>query len=142
MNRIKLELPETFSFHAVLPIRITDVNYGGHVGNDTILTLLHEARMQFLHSHSFSEMDFGGTSLIMRDVVIEFKKEVFYGDTIKIFVTTENFTNVGFDVYYRIEKKEDDIIVAMARTGMVCYNYQQKKITKVPEIALSKFSSR
>ena len=141
MSRIKLELPELFSFHALIPIRITDVNYGGHVGNDTILTLLHEARMQFLHSFSFSEMNFGGASLIMRDVVIEFKKEIFYGDTIKVFVTIANFTNVGFDVYYRVEKNEDAVIVVAARTGMVCYNYQQKKITKVPQIALAKFSS-
>lgn len=140
MSRIKLELPEKFSFHTLIPVRITDVNYGGHVGNDTVLTLLHEARMQFLHSLSFSEMNFGGVSLIMRDVVIEFKKEIFYGDTIKVFVTIANFSNVGFDVYYKVEKNEDADIVATARTGMVCYNYQQKKVSRVPQIAVAKFS--
>ncbi|MGN6400032.1 MAG: hypothetical protein ACTHMD_06240 [Flavisolibacter sp.] len=52
MARIKINLPENFFFNAAIPIRITDLNYGGHVGNDTILSLLHEARVQFLnHFH-------------------------------------------------------------------------------------------
>jgi acyl-CoA thioesterase FadM len=74
MSRTKVDLPKDFSFQTIIPIRITDVNYGGHVGNDTVLTLLHEARMQFLKHHGFSEMDFGGAGLIMSDVIIEFKK--------------------------------------------------------------------
>ena len=46
MARIKLTLPERFPFTTTIPIRITDLNYGGHVGNDTVLALLHEARVQ------------------------------------------------------------------------------------------------
>lgn len=137
---MKLKLPEQFSFRTIIPVRITDINYGGHVGNDTVLTLLHEARMQFLHHHSFSEMDFGGASLIMTDVMIEFKKEIFYGDLIAVFVTVSNFSNIGFDVYYEVRKTKDETIVAVAKTGMVCYDYEQKKIAKVPETALMKFA--
>ena len=48
MARVKLEVPSTFSFQTTIPIRITDVNYGGHVGNDSILSILHEIRIQFL----------------------------------------------------------------------------------------------
>ena len=51
-----------------------------------------------------------------------------------------SFSNVGFDVYYKVENNEDADIVATARTGMVCYNYQQKKVSRVPQIALAKFS--
>ena len=40
MNRVSLHLPENFSFSTEIPIRITDVNYGGHVGNDSILSIL------------------------------------------------------------------------------------------------------
>lgn len=141
MSRVKLKLPEKFSFYTTIPIRITDINYGGHVGNDTILTLLHEARMQFLDHYSFSEMDFAGTSLIMTNVEIEFKKELFYNDAIGIYVTISNFTHIGFDVYYKVVKNAGEVVVAIARTGMVCYDYQQKKITKVPETALDRFSN-
>lgn len=139
MSRIKLELPEQFLFSAVIPVRITDINYGGHVGNDTVLTLMHEARMQFLHHYNFSEMNFGGVSLIMRDVLIEFKKEIFYGDAINVFVTISNFSRAGFDLFYKMVKSTDDTIVAIAKTGMICYNYDSKKIVSVPEIMLNIF---
>jgi YbgC/YbaW family acyl-CoA thioester hydrolase len=139
MGRTKVDLPEDFSFQTTIPIRITDVNYGGHVGNDTVLTLLHEARMQFLKHHGFSEMDFGGVGLIMSDVIIEFKKEIFYGEEITIFVNISNFTRIGFDVFYMVVKSQQELVVAKAKTGMVCYDYKLKKIVSVPETALQSF---
>ena len=60
MARIKIELPEIFSFTTTIPIRITDLNYGGHVGNDTILSIIHEARMQFLKNAGYTELDLEG----------------------------------------------------------------------------------
>jgi acyl-CoA thioester hydrolase len=139
MGRTKVDLPEDFSFQTTIPIRITDVNYGGHVGNDTVLTLLHEARMQFLKHHGSSEMDFGGVGLIMSDVIIEFKKEIFYGEEVTISVSVSNFSKIGFDVFYMIVKSQQKIVVAKAKTGMVCYDYKLKKIVSIPETALQSF---
>ena len=139
MSRTKVVLPKDFSFQTTITIRITDVNYGGHVGNDTVLTLLHEARMQFLKHHGFSEMDFGGVGLIMSDVIIEFKKEIFYGEEIKMFVSASNFSKIGFDVLYLVVKSQQEIVVAKAKTGMVCYDYKLRKIVSIPETALQSF---
>jgi acyl-CoA thioester hydrolase len=139
MPQVKLELPNEFSFSTIIPIRITDLNYGGHVGNDTVLTLFHEARMQFLTHYGASEMNFGGAGLIMRNVAIEFKKEIFYGDAIKVYVTLANFSKVSFDVFYKMTKA-DETIVATGKTGMVCYNYELKKIVNVPEEMWKKFN--
>ena len=136
----KLDLPKEFNFYVSIPIRITDINYGGHVGNDTILTLIHEARMKFLLHHKFSEMDFGGVGLIMRDVTIEFKKELFYGESVLVYVTVTNFGRVGFDVYYKMVKNQDEMQVAIARTGMVCYDYNAKKIASIPTTILKTFN--
>ena len=135
MPRIKLHLPENFSFTTQLPVRITDINYGGHLGNDAVLSLMHEARMQFLKHHGYTEMNVGSASLIMSDVAIEFKAEAFYGDVLTAFVTASDFTRVGFDLYYRFTKEVSgkSIIVANAKTGMVCYNYDFKKVVAVPD---------
>lgn len=138
MARIKIELPDDFQFSAKIPIRITDLNYGGHVGNDTILTLIHEARVQFLKYHGYEELNFEGVSLIMADAAIEFKAEVFYGDMITAFVTANNFTRAGFDVYYKLTK--ENTIVALSKTGMICYNYDTRKVVAVPEKAKEKLS--
>jgi len=140
MNTIKLDLPKHFSFHAIIPIRITDINYGGHVGNDTVLTLFHEARMQFLNKHGLSELDFAGIGLIMRDAGIEFRDELFYGDTVIASVTVTEFTKASFEIYYKLEKETDGKrkLVALAKTGMIGYDYTKKKITGLPEEAVNR----
>ena len=136
MTRIRIELPKQFSFSTKIPIRITDLNYGGHVGNDTVLTLIHEARVQFLKHFGYEELNIEGVSLIMSDAVIEFKNELFYGDTIIAYVAANNFSRVGFDLFYKLTRNETNI--AFAKTGMICYNYNSKKVVSLPEAAKEK----
>ena len=143
MARIKLTLPERFPFTTTIPIRITDLNYGGHVGNDTVLALLHEARVQFLQSLGFGELNLAGVGVIMSDAVLEFKQEVFYGTALKAYVAATDFTRVGFDLYYKlcIESSGAETIVASGKTGMVCFDYVRRKVVAIPEEALSKLQS-
>jgi len=136
MARIRVELPEQFTFSTKIAIRITDVNYGGHVGNDTILTLIHEARVQFLKHFGYDELNVEGASLIMSDAAIEFKNELFYGDTITAFVTATNFGRVGFDLVYKLTR--NDTSIAHAKTGMICYDYKLKKVVSLPGNAKEK----
>lgn len=140
--RTKLELPHVFSFVTKIPVRITDLNYGGHVGNDNILSIIHEARVQFLQSKGYSEMNIEGKSLIMVDAVIEFKDELFYGEEILASVTAAEPSRIGFDIYYKMEKVKEgaNIPVVFARTGMVCYDYDHKKISSLPLPAREKLS--
>lgn len=140
MARIKIDLPEQFSFSTSIAIRITDLNYGNHVGNDAVLSIIHEARMQFLKGFGYTELEFAGVGMIMSDVAIEFKNELFYGDVVIASVTADDFSKAAFDIYYKLEKASGDkiILVAVAKTGMVCYDYTKKKIALMPNEAREK----
>jgi len=142
MARIKIDLPEQFHFSCHIPVRITDINYGGHVGNDTILSIIHEARQQFLKSYGYTELEFEGVGTIMSDAGIEFKKELFYGDVVIASVAVSGFGKVSFDLYYKLEKETDGkkVLAAVAKTGMACYDYKKKKIVIVPDKAKQKLS--
>lgn len=133
MARIKLNLPETFSFFTRIPVRITDINYGNHLGNDALLSLLHEARMQYLVSLGYTELNLAGLGLIMSDAAIEFRAEAFYGDALTVFVTATDFSRAGFDFYYKLVKEGTETIVAVAKTGMLCFDYERRKIAALPE---------
>lgn len=137
MARIKIDLSQNFSFTCQLPIRITDINYGGHVGNDTVLSIIHEARMQFFNQFGYTEMNFAGVAMIMADAAIEFKNELFYGDMVIASVSAGEISRIGFELIYKLEKITGDSLklVAAAKTGMVCYDYERKKIVAVPEDA-------
>ncbi|HMH22650.1 MAG TPA: thioesterase family protein [Puia sp.] len=147
MPRIKIDLPGQFSFTTVIPVRITDLNYGGHVGNDSVLSLLHEARVQFLRHYGYGELNLAGVGIIMGDVAIEFKKEIFYGDILRVSVTAGEFSSVGFTLFYKIERESSasevqasDSLLVTARTGMVCYDYAKKKVAPVPGEVIAKLA--
>jgi len=142
MERVKVLLPEKFAFSTTIKIRITDLNYGGHVGNDAFLSLIHEARQQFLMHHGCTELNFFGVGLIMSDAAIEFKKELNYTDELTISVAADGFTKYGFDLLYKMEvvTNEQTLIAGKAKTGMICYNYESKKIMPLPEKAVAVLS--
>jgi acyl-CoA thioesterase FadM len=145
MARIKIELPEEFCFATKIPVRITDINFGGHVGNDTILSIVHETRAQFFKQCGYDELNFGGVGTIMSDVAIEYKNQTYYGDEIISSVAVGEITKVAFDLFYKLEKKSPTgklVPVALAKTWMVCYDYAQKKVAAIPGEALKKIKGQ
>ncbi|RYY99136.1 MAG: thioesterase [Chitinophagaceae bacterium] len=140
MARIKLTLPETLPFSTVIPVRVTDLNYGNHLGNHALLGLVHEARMQYLASLGATELRFFGTSLIMSDAAIEYKGEAFYGDELAFAIGAGEWSRVGFELYYRVSKDEGKTTVALAKTGMICFDYDSRKVASIPEAAKAAMS--
>jgi len=136
MARIKLEIPKNKIAAVTIPVRITDINYGNHLGNDAFVSIIHEARMQWLQQHGYTELNIDGTGLILADLVVEFKNESFYGDHIEVTIAVGEISKVSFELYYQLCAKRGDkvMILALAKTGMVCYDYSLKKVAGIPEI--------
>jgi acyl-CoA thioesterase FadM len=128
MGRIKLNLPKAFIFETTVQVQIGDINYGGHMGNDVYLRLAHEARIQFLMAHGWSEKDIDGFGLIMTDAAIQFQAEVFRGDGIKIQLALDDVSKVGFDLYYLFTDVNSSKAVAKIKTGMRFFDYDLRKI--------------
>lgn len=135
MPRLKIDLPAKKLFTVSIPVRITDINYGNHVGNNAIVEIIHEARVQFMQKHGFTELNVAGTALIMSELLVEYKNESFYGDVLEVDIFIGEITRVSFELFYQIstKRKEKKIIIVLAKTGMVSYNYETKKVTAVPE---------
>jgi acyl-CoA thioesterase FadM len=137
--RVQLQLPETFSFQTTIPVRITDINYGNHLGNDAILSMMHEARVQFLQSLGYSELNLEGAGLIMADTAIIYKGEGFYGDILTVKVAAADLSKYGFDLIYFFENQNGKAI-AHAKTGMLCFNYASRKLMSLPEAAVARLT--
>jgi acyl-CoA thioester hydrolase len=136
MARVKIELPEKMSFTTQIQVTIKDINYGGHVGNDSILSIIHEARIRFLASLGYKEMDHeNGVGLIMTDAAISYKGEGFHGDTFDIAVGVADISAFGFDIFYRITTNRQDktIIITEAKSGMIYFDYNERKVGRLPD---------
>lgn len=132
MSKITFDLPESYIFETTIDVRITDLNYGNHVGNDSILTLVHEARVRFLTSKGFSELDCGGAGIIMKDAALQFKKQLRYGDSVKVEVAVVSPSKIGCSLIYKMTHAEDESLIAYVKTGIVFYSYETEKLSPMP----------
>ena len=135
MARVKINCPRKPVFSTEIPVLIGHINYGGHLGNDAILSIAHEARVRFLQWIGCSELDAFGTGLIMTDAAIVYKGEGFQGDKLTVSVVAFDISSRGFDLYYHISCKREDTekTIAEIKTGMLCFDYDKRRPAKVPE---------
>jgi len=133
MPRVKLNLPEHFLFTTEIDVRIGDINYGGHLGNDALLALLHEARVRFLGRMGYSEKDVEGAGIIMTDAVIVYRAEAFHADLLRIDLAVDDMQAAGCDILYRVLNARDQKEVARAKTGIAFFDYTSRRVVPLPE---------
>jgi acyl-CoA thioesterase FadM len=135
MARVKINIPESKPlFTTSISLRIADMNYGNHLGNDRMLVIAQEVRVQWLQSLGLSELNIGGCGLIMADAMVVYKNEGLYGDLLTISLFSEDISNIAFDLIFSItvKRQETEINIAQVKTGMVGFDYENKKITPLP----------
>ena len=133
MARVKIQLPDRLKFSVDLRVRISDINYGNHVGNDAILKFFNEARTQFFHQLGYSEMDIEGVGLVMADAEIMYRSQAYYADLLTVSIIVGDFNRNGCDFFYIIINKETGREVARAKTGIVFFDYNRNEMARVPE---------
>ncbi|OGV72607.1 MAG: hypothetical protein A3K19_12445 [Lentisphaerae bacterium RIFOXYB12_FULL_65_16] len=132
MARVKLPVPESFRFQTEMTLRVGDMNYGGHLGNDAVLALLHEARVRFLRQLGGTELDFGGVGIIMTDAVVVYRSQGRLGETVQVRLEPQELHDFGFELSYQVREKQTEREIARAKTGFVCYDYQIGKMVRLP----------
>ncbi|MGB8931445.1 MAG: thioesterase family protein [Anaeromyxobacteraceae bacterium] len=132
MARVEIQLPDTFPYSTEIPVRITDLNYGGHVGNDAILSIVHEARVRFLGSHGWTELDVAGAGIIMADAAIVYRAEGFHGMVLKVEVAVAELRSRACDLLHRITDVATGAEIARVKTGIVFFDYATKRVVSMP----------
>lgn len=133
MPRVKLnELPE-YEFSHSLSVRATDINYAGHVGNEAILGITHEARTQFMSHLGFDtvavkEMSIG---LIIADLVVNFKAEAYIRDHLEIDCQIDEIQEKSFRLFHRVRRGEQ--VIALVETGLVAFDYRTSETVQLPK---------
>lgn len=122
---------KNLTYSGTYKVRVGDINYGGHMGNDKALLLFHDARLNFLSQHGFSEKDIGGPGLIMSEAHVYFRKEVFREDELKVYIEIKNLKELSFEMHYSVVR--DEVEVMKGSTKMVSFDYEKRRVVKVPD---------
>jgi acyl-CoA thioester hydrolase len=134
MPRVEIELPGHFPFSTELEVRVTELNYGNHVGNDQVLGLIHEARRRYLRSLGSDEIAADGTGFVIADAAVVYRAQAFYGDRLRVEVAAGEFQSRSCAFFYKVSK--GGTVVAEARTGVVCFDFKAQKAMSFPPALL------
>lgn len=133
MQRIKIDLPDRFLYTTEISVRVYDVNFAGHLSNDSILSMVHEARILFLKNWGYSEVNTEGAGIIMFDAAIQYKSQGYHADVLLFEVTVDNFIRNGCDFFFKVTNKSTGKEIARAKTGIAFFDYKNNKLVPVPE---------
>ena len=133
MARVKIPLPDVWAHRHALTVRITDVNYGGHVGNNTLLAYLQEARVDWLRGLGYpSELLAPPVGLILVDLAVRLKAEAKHGDALEVRLAVAEWTRTGFELVYQVARPDDDAEIARATTGFTFFDYTARRMAAAP----------
>ena len=141
MARLQLHLPEhQFCYTTEQTVRVTDVNSAKHLGNDSMISMISEARARFMHEADIQELRSGGVGLIVTDLAASYKAEAYARDVLRFEVGLMDFNRYGGDFMFRITRPADAALVALAKSGFVFFDYQNSRVVAMPQGFRQKFS--
>lgn len=138
MPRIKIDLPERFLFSTDLPIYIGHINYGHHLDNSQMLSLVSEARVRFFKSLGYTELDVEGVGIIVADVAAQYRAEAFHGETMVVEMSADDFNKYGCDLVWRLSDRASGREIARGKHGIMFFDYAARKATAVPPAFIAK----
>lgn len=121
-------------FQTDILIQVSDINYGGHLGNDRFLTIAQEARVRWLRSNGWSELNIGNSSagLIVTEAHLQFLKEAFLGQILQVIVAVIEYSLCSMIISYQLIDKKTLDCIGKITTKVAFFDYQKRKIVKVP----------
>ncbi|MDK6075480.1 thioesterase family protein [Massilia varians] len=140
MARLQLTFPEDqFYYSTPMSVRVTDINAGNHLGNDSMISMISEARARFLFEFGVAETERDGTGIIVTDLATTYRAEAHARDQLLFEVGVMDFNKYGGDIIFRITRPHDRKLIAMAKQGFVFFNYKSSQVVMMPEEFRGKF---
>jgi acyl-CoA thioester hydrolase len=141
MPRLKLNPLPGYRFECRQRVRVTDVNYGGHLAHNALAGLLHQVRIELLHGLGCTELDLGDgrTGLIQTDLALTFAAEAFMLDEL---TGRSEFAEVrGTTFRLCHEVRRGDELVALAELGFAGYDYAARRAVALPAVFVAQVAN-
>jgi acyl-CoA thioesterase FadM len=140
MARLQLDFPEDqYYFSTEMTVRSTDINAARHLGNESMIAMISEARALFLAEFGVLEMDEAGLGIIVTDLATVYRAEAHARDRLRFEVGVMDFNQYGGDITFRVTRPRDAKLVALAKYGFVFYNYRSGQVAPMPPAFLARF---
>jgi len=133
MPRITIDLPGQFAFATELAIYVGHVNYGNHLDNAMLLSLVSEAQMRLFAELGWPQGRIGDVVTLIADAAVQYRSEAFRGETMIVRIAAHDFNPKGCDLIWQMTEKSSGREVARGKTGIVCFDLTTRKLAAIPE---------
>lgn len=132
MSRVQIHLPDHLPFSTEIPLYVNHINYGGHLDNAMLLSVVSEARIRYLGSMGYTELSIEGVGLVVADAALQYKAEAFHGEVMVVCMGAGHFSKYGCDLLWRMNEKVTGREIARGKTGIIFLDYSTRKVAPVP----------
>lgn len=133
MERVKLDFPtDSVIHHHSINVRVTDMNYGRHLGHDALVSLLHESRSQALMALGFPEWDIAGYPSVVADLAVQYQSEAVCPDRLVVETAIPDPVGKILCVYHRVLGDEGARLIATARLNLRVMDFAEGRSVAVP----------
>ncbi|PLZ03741.1 thioesterase [Burkholderia sp. WAC0059] len=140
MARIQLQFPDNQYYYATrMTVRVTDINAANHLANDSMISMISEARGRFMFDAGIEDLREDGTGIIVTDLATTYRAEAHARDVLLFEVGVMDFNRYGGDIIFRITRPADGRLIAMAKSGFVFFNYRTHQVVPMPPAFLARF---
>jgi 4-hydroxybenzoyl-CoA thioesterase len=140
MARIQIELPDQLPFSTEITLYKSHINYGGHLDNALLLTVVTEARARFFQSMGYTELNVEGVGIVVSDAALQYRSEAFHGEVMVVRMGAADFGSKGCDLLWCMTERTSQREVARGKTGIVFFDYETRKVVPMPDALRDKLA--
>jgi acyl-CoA thioesterase FadM len=133
MTRVEIEYPEPTLFSCRTEVRVTDLSGAMHLGFDSLVGIVNDVSARFFRHIGYARENYlEGANTIYADLAVTYRSEAFHGDELTVDVAAGELTEKRLDLVFRITRNRSGQVVALARIGVLFFDYGKKKVVPIP----------
>ncbi|MER1957826.1 MAG: thioesterase family protein [Solibacillus sp.] len=117
-----------FSFSTTVKVRFSETDMYGHVNNTKVFAYFEYARIEYFKAlgFDFTNSPTGKNMLVVADIQCDYLNQVFFDETLTIYVKAASIGNSSMDLHYLVKNEKDEVCYT-GRGTLVQLNYETGK---------------
>lgn len=115
-----------------IPVRFRDIDGMGHLNNAVYFTYMEYGRQEYWFAmtgnRTIKAFDF-----IVGKAECTYKSPTLLGETVVLAMGVTHFGNASFTMEYEMTEETSGRLLAVGRTDLVSYNYDEKRVIRIPK---------
>lgn len=133
MAKMDMTIEGSFMFETVMRVRNTEIDISQHLTIESLTAILAEARARFFYSKGIKDINAEYQGLMMTNVLVDYSSRARAREELLVEVGTQNVTEAGGDLTFKISRMYDNSVVATAVMGFIMHDYRSNKTIALPQ---------